>query len=198
MEKYTKQEKVITADGEILSDKNTDHYSPLKRGRGYNYKYKSSRIQVYLDNDLPACFTANETGRLFWLSKKIYSDSNLIAYRADGKITPYTFEVLCGIVGLSKPRFYSFMAKARKHKIIKEIEYSGKEFFCFSPVYFNSTHYIPLHLYIAWQDELNDCLPQHVIDWYLDWYESTKGNQKAASPKENAACGTDQTKDAVT
>jgi hypothetical protein len=186
METYTKQEKIISQDGEIVSEKKTVHYSPKKTWKGYNYKYKSARIQIYLDKDLPECFNASEIGRLFLLSKKIFSDSNLIAYRAAGELTPYTLETLCKIVGLSKPRFYSFMAKARKYKIIKTLVYCGKEYYCFSPIYFNSTHYIPLHLYLAFQDELNECLPKHIIEWYLDWQESITDKDKAVSEKDTA------------
>lgn len=164
---YIKQ-RTITNDGEIVYQENKRYYNPFKENRGYNFKYKSSNIRSYLDIPLPNEFTDSEIGKLTRLSRHIYSDSNMLARRAGGKITAYTKEDAQEIVGLSRARFSNFWRKAVKHRIIKTIVLDNQEFICFNPIYFNSTTYIPIHLYLAFQTELSRHLPEWVVERYLD------------------------------
>jgi hypothetical protein len=177
---YTTISKTVSEDGVVLRNVEGKHYNPFKAGRGYNYKYKSSNIRIYLDTEPPAEFTVNEIGRLVKLAYHIYSNSNLLAKRVGGIIIPLDKEEISEIVGLSRARFSSFMTKAKRYKMIKLIEYSGSEYYCFSPIYFNSTRYIPLHLYLAFQDELETRIPELAREQYLEWYEKVKAKEQVA------------------
>lgn len=170
MSKYLKKTS-ITENGEIIEEKVVSFYSPFKEGRGYNFKYKSINIKSYLDIALPDCFTDSEVGKIYRLSRLIYSDSNLLARRSNNEIKPLSKQDLQEIVGLHRTKFNPFWNKVIENKIMKSIQIDGNDFFCFNPLYFNSTTYLPVYLYIAFQDELTKYLPGWVVNKYLDMQE---------------------------
>jgi len=180
MDEYYKQERVITADGEAVGNpKIRKCYSPFKDGRGYNFKYKSATIKSYLGVELPKCFTDNECGKMYRLSKRIYSDSNLLAKRVGNEIHPLTKDDITLIVGVHRTNFSKLWNKMLRNKIIKPIKINGEEYFCFNPLYYNSTQYIPLYLFIAFQGELKEHLPDWAVRKYLDMQEETQQESKA-------------------
>lgn len=175
MSEYFEEKRVVTEDGELVGEKVVKKfYNPFQSGRGYNFKYKSSFIKSYLGVELPECFTDNECGKMYRLSKRIYSDSNLLAKRVNNTIAPMTKQDIMDIVGVYRTNFYPFWNKMVDNKIVKPIVINGDEYFCFNPLYYNSTHYMPLYLFIAFQDELKDHLPKWVIERYLDMQEEVE------------------------
>jgi len=175
MDKYYKSERVVTADGEAVGDaKIRKFYSPFQEGRGYNFKYKSTTIKSYLSVELPKCFTDNECGKIYRLSKKIYSDSNLLAKRVGNEIHSLDKDDITSIVGVHRTNFSKLWKKMLQNKIIKPIKIGGEEYFCFNPLYYNSTQYMPLYLFIAFQEELREHLPQWVIEKYLHMQDEAK------------------------
>lgn len=160
--------KVVTDEGEIVKEKASKIYNPFKEGVGYNFKYKSCNIKSYLSIDLPQCFTPSELGRILILSRHIYSCSNLLARRIKNNLEPYTKEDIRELLEVHRNSFNPFWNKLIKSKMIKAINIDNKEWFCFNPLYFNSTTYLPVYLYIAFQDELKEHLPEWVIEKYLD------------------------------
>lgn len=182
MDEYFKQERVITSDGEPVGEpKIRKFYSPFQDGRGYNFKYKSAAIKSYLSIELPKCFTDNECGKMYRLSKRIYSDSNLLAKRVNNDIAPMTKQDIIGIVGVHRANFAPFWNKMLRNKIIKPVMLGGAEYFCFNPLYYNSTQYMPLYLYIAFQEELKAHLPEWVIKKYLDMQEGENEKEEGKS-----------------
>jgi hypothetical protein len=180
MDEFYKQERVITADGEPVGDaKVRKFYSPFKSGKGYNFKYKSAAIKTYLGIELPKCFTDNECGKMYRLSKKIYSNSNLLAKRVNDEIRPLTKDDITTIVGVHRTNFGKLWNKMLQNKILKPIKINGEEYYCFNPLYYNSTQYMPLYLFIAFQDELKEHLPEWVVKRYLDMQEEVKQESKA-------------------
>lgn len=180
MSEYYTQKRVITEDGELVgSPKVRKFYSPFKEGKGYNFKYKSITIKSYLGIELPECFTDNECGKIYRLSKRIYSDSNLLAKRVNNEIRPLTKEDIIAIVGVHRTNFSKLWNKMLKHKILKQIKINGEDYYCFNPLYYNTTRYMPLYLFIAFQNELREHLPEWVIEKYLDMQEEVRQEDKA-------------------
>ena len=178
MDEYFKQERIITDGGEPVGDpKIRKFYNPFQDGRGYNFKYKSAAIKSYLSIELPKGFTDNECGKMYRLSKKIYSDTNLLAKRINNTIVPMTRQDIMGIVGVHRANFTPFWNKVLRNKIIKTVMLGGVEYFCFNPLYYNSTQYMPLYLYITFQEELKEHLPEWAVNKYLDMQEN-KEDQK--------------------
>ena len=177
---YYKKTTTIDGSGEILNAKVVSFYHPFQDGRGYNFKYKSINIKSYLDIPLPRNFNDSEVGKVYRLSRCIYSDSNLLARRTHHSICPLTKQDIRDVTGLSRNSFALFWNKIIKSKIVKPVELNGQEFYCFNPIYFNSTTYLPLYLYIAFQDELQNHLPDWVIEKYLGMQQDTGGKQDIA------------------
>ncbi len=185
MGRYIRRD-VIVDGGEIVGEKVIPFYHPFKEGRGYNFKYKSINIKTYLDIPLPECFKDPEVGKIYRLSRHIYSDSNLLAKRVHHSIRPMSKAEIQDIVGLHRNNFNPFWKKLIRHKVIKLIILDGQEYFCFNPLYFNSTTYLPLYLFIAFQRELKEHLPEWVIKKYLDMRENggKKDDEKESKTKE--------------
>lgn len=173
MNVHYKKTSVIDSEGEIVDDRVSKFYNPFKKGKGYKFKYKSVTIKSYLGLELPECFSDVECGKLYRLSKKIYSDSNLLAYRSNNVIAPLIKQEIQIMVGLHRTKFNPFWNKVLKNGIIKPILIDGKEYYCFNPLYYNTTNYLPLYLYIAFQKELKEHLPEWVIQKYLDMKQET-------------------------
>lgn len=168
----------ITEDGEVVGESVVELYNPFREGKGYNFKYKSSNTRSYLEISLPDVnsdskngFTDTELGKIYRLSRHIYSDSNLLAKRSNNEIKPLSKQEIQKIVGLHRTKFNPFWSKVISNKVVKEIQLDKYSFFCFNPIYFNSTTYMPLYLYIAFQEELNEHLPDWVIEKYLEMQE---------------------------
>lgn len=175
LDEYYKQEQVITGDGEPVGEpKVRKFYNPFQDGRGYNFKYKSAFVKSYLGIELPKCFSDNECGKMYRLSKKMYSDSNLLAKRAGNEIVPLTKQDIIKVIGVHRANFSPFWNKMLANKIIKPIMIGDSEYYCFNPLYYNSTHYMPVYLYIAFQDELREHIPEWVVNKYLDMQDDNK------------------------
>lgn len=171
MDTYYKRESV-SSDGELLAQRTQKFYNPMKEGYGYNFKYKSAMTKSYLSISLPECFSDAELGRIYKISRMIYSKSNLLAKRTNGGIVPLTREEIHEKIGLHRTKFVQFWKKLIENKIIKSIPISGKNFFCISPLYFNSTVYIPVDIFIAFQEELKEHLSKRVFEAYMDMHAS--------------------------
>lgn len=180
MDTYFEQSRIITGDGEPIGDpKVRKFYNPFQDGKGYNFKYKSTVIKSYLGIELPKCFTDNECGKMYRLSKRIYSDSNLLAKRSENRIVPLSKQDIIEIIGVHRANFAPFWNKMLKNNIVKSIVIGEMEYFCFNPLYYNSTQYMPLYLFIAFQDELIHHLPKWVIEKYLNMQDEINKEFKA-------------------
>lgn len=168
MDRFFKKEQIITGDGELVDSKVTSFYSPFKEGRGYNFKYKSTYSKSYTEIELPKEFTDSECGKLYRLSKKIYSYSNLLARRSHSIITPLTLEEIREIVGVHRTNFTPFWDKVIKHRIIELIDIGEDKYYCFNPMYFNTTQYMPPYVYKAFKKELKDEMPEWVHGKYAE------------------------------
>lgn len=166
----------ITQDGEIVGEETIELYNPFREGRGYNFKYKSTNTKSYLEIPLPDTFTDTEIGKIYRLSRCIYSNSNLLAKRSNNEIKPIPKSDIQDIVKLHRTKFNPFWSKVIENKVVKEIRLDKHDFYCFNPLYFNSTTYLPPYLYIAFQEELNVHLPDWVISKYLEMQDKKSNN----------------------
>lgn len=167
--------RVVNSDGEITRERRERLYNPFREGEGYNFKYKSTKIKMYLNISLPEDLSDSDIGKVYKLSRYIYSDTNMLAKRVGHNIVPLTKQDIQEISGLSsRGRFSVFWDKLISNKIIKPVIMNNEVFYCFNPIYFNSTDYLPLYLFLAFQDELSAHLPDWVIERYLDMQENNE------------------------
>ena len=167
MDKFYKKEQVITKDGELIESRLKNYYRPFQDDRGYNFKYKSTFVKSYAEIELPFAFTDNECGKLYRLSKRIYSASNLLARRTMNRIVPMTLKEINDCVGVHRVNFKKFWDKVLEYRVVKVVVIGKEEFYCFNPLYFNSTRYMPLYVYQAFKEELRN----HIPDWVAVKYK---------------------------
>jgi hypothetical protein len=181
-QKYYKRQS-ITEDGEETKYKLLHLYSPFREGVGYNFKYKSTHIKSYLGVSLPLekkeydsngkvvskteGFNDLELGRLYRVSKMMYSNSNLLARRVDLSIIPLTRDEVQKALVMHRTKFVPFWKKLFALKIMKIVPLDGRDYFCMNPLYYNTTTYMPLYLFLAFQKELQDHVPRWAIEKYL-------------------------------
>jgi hypothetical protein len=169
-QKYIKN-RSITQDGELTKDDYYLIYDPFKEGVGYNFKYRSAFVKNYLGISLPFGengFTDIELGRIYRISRLMYSDSNLLASRSNNDIVPVSRDEIQLMLKMHRTKFVPFWKKILEYQILKPIKYDSGTFFCMNPLYYNSTTYLPIEIYLAFQDELKDHLPEWVIEKYLN------------------------------
>jgi hypothetical protein len=172
-QKYYKN-RSITQDGELVRDDSYVVYSPFKEGVGYNFKYRSSFTKSYIGISIPydskgiQGFTDLELGRIYRISRLMYSDSNLLARRSNNQIVPIVREEIQSLLKMHRTKFVPFWKKVIKFKVLKDIQYDGSAYFCMNPIYFNSTVYMPLHVYLAFQEDIKGHIPEWVIEKYLE------------------------------
>jgi hypothetical protein len=178
---------IINDDGELESTKVRKLYDPFQKNKGYKLWYKSDHIRTYFNIKFPKTMTDSEIGKITRLSKEMNDTSNLLAKRVNNEAVPMTREDIQEIIGVSRNRFCSFMSKVKKEGILRRTSVDGKMFYCFNPLYYNTTNYIDLGLYITFQDELQKHLPPEVIEKYLDWQRVNKLIQKKAASNKDTA-----------
>jgi hypothetical protein len=169
-QKYVKN-RSITQDGEVTRDDYYLIYEPFKEGVGYNFKYRSAFVKNYLGISLPYGkdgFSDLELGRIYRISRLMYSDSNLLARRSNNKIVPVTRDEIQLMLGMHRTKFVPFWKKILDYHILKPIPLDGNLYFCMNPLYYNSTTYLPIHIYTAFQTDIKEHLPEWVIEKYLE------------------------------
>lgn len=161
--------------GLILDQREKSLYNPFDPERGYNYRYKSITLKTYLDNPLPDVFNDAELGKLFRLTKFIYADSNLLGKRTHSKVKALTQREIISIFGLKDRQGKSLLKKFIENQIIRKLEYQEKRKkhvqYYVNPLYFFSGTYLNLNLFLLFQDELVEHLPEWVILKFLEQAE---------------------------
>jgi hypothetical protein len=69
---------------------------------------------------------------------------------------------------MHRTKFVPFWKKILSFRILKPLQYDVGTFFCMNPLYYNSTVYLPLEIFLAFQVDLQSHLPQWAVDKYLD------------------------------
>jgi len=185
-QKYIKN-RSVTQDGELVKDDYYLIYEPFKEGVGYNFKYRSAYIKSYLGISLPYGdngFSDLELGRIYRISRLMYSDSNLLARRSDSEVVPITRDEIQLMLKMHRTKFVPFWKKVIDYRILKPIAYENATFFCMNPLYYNSTTYMPIHIYLAFQKDIQEHIPKWVIEKYLELkpkIENIKENEEKAN-----------------
>ena len=172
-QKYIKT-RSITRNGEIIEESARLLYSPFKEKVGYNLKYKSTFSKSYLEIPLPEEFSDMELGRTYRISRMAYSDSNLIARRVNNEIIPISRDEIQSALKMHRTKFVPFWKKIIDAKILKPIYLELTLYFCLNPLYYNYTTYMPLYVYLAFQKELKEHVPEWAIEKYLEMSEENK------------------------
>ena len=123
--------------GEIKYHKKTPFTSPFKRGLGYSFKYNSIKVSGYADISLPKELDDLTIGRMYRLSKHLYSVTNMLARRSNNKIKPYQITDIAKVLGMSERQASDFFRVSNQYGVIKRTKVEPRMYqYYFNPLYF--------------------------------------------------------------
>ncbi len=139
--------------------------------KGYLFWARKSFAKSYLDIDYPEDTTMKERGQLATLSKKIWSNTNMLGYRGNGGVRPYNTDQIAEIIRLKPYQARAFVRKMIKlgimARVIVETEKQKEIQYYFNPIYFFSNNRIPLNLYLIFKKQLDKYIEGWVQMEYL-------------------------------
>jgi hypothetical protein len=150
--------------GEVLSTIQTEIPDAMN-DEGYRVPTNKKGSKIFTDVSFPANVTDSEIGKMTRLSKLMIGSTNMLGYRVRGAIKPYTDSEIADIAGISGWRGKAFVEKMVKEKLIGRFDMiignQKRTQYYINPVYFFAGKRIGLDLYLMFQEELNQILP----DW---------------------------------
>jgi hypothetical protein len=134
--------------------------------KGYLLDFHQGGVRMFYDVNYPDEMTFAERGRLATLAKKIWSNTNMLAYRGNGGVKPMTVEQIGEVIQLKPYQTRAFLRKMVRLGVMAKatIEVSGQKEtqWYISPLYFFSSKYLPLNLYLLFRKQLDGVLPEWV------------------------------------
>ena len=152
--------------GELLREKKRIVDAAFDEEKGYLFRVRKGGAKSFYDVNYPDEMTFAERGRLATLAKKIWSNTNMLAYRGNGGVKPMTVEQIGEVIQLKPYQTRAFLRKMVRLGVMAKatIEVSGQKEtqWYISPLYFFSSKYLPLNLYLLFRKQLDGVLPEWV------------------------------------
>jgi hypothetical protein len=118
-------------------------------------RVKSIRNEFKL---LPRELTRAERGDLMDLRTLIGNDQ-LLVHRSNGVWKPYTIKEIANFLATSELQAKRLIKKAKKYKVIAEINIEGTTYYLYNPYYERVVRRISFVVYLAFQNsQLRDCI----------------------------------------
>ena len=158
--------------GEVCSVKKHFMESAFDEEKGYLFWARKSFTKSFHSVDYPKEMNDLDLGRMARLAKKIWSNTNMLGYRGNGGIKPYTVEKIGEVINLKPRQAKTFVDKMISLGVIAKVNVDTgghKEVhFYVNPIYFFSSNRIPLNLYLIFRKELDKVLPSWVKAKYAE------------------------------
>ena len=158
--------------GEIFHEKDMITGTYFDEEKGYLFWNRKAYAKMFSCVDFPPNVTDAEIGKLTKLAKKIYSNTNMLAYRGNGGVTAHNIETISNVLSITDRQCSIFINKMIRLGIMGKAKYEVEGKICFqyylNPIYFFSSNRIPLNLYLIFKDQLDAILPKWVKDKYAD------------------------------
>ena len=156
----------ITDDnGVIVSTKKVYFKDMFDEEKGYLFWTQTSFVKTFQDVELPKDITKPDIANLFLLSKKIYSNTNMVGYRSNGGIRPMTVEQMARVIRDTDRHTSLFLNRMIKGRIIAKVNVIiGEDVttqYYFNPIYFFSSNRLSRNLYLLFQKDLDPFVPEY-------------------------------------
>jgi hypothetical protein len=161
---------------------NGDYFKDVFNDKGYRWPFRKSGARLFSQVKFPEEMTFSEIGRMTVLSKEMVGNTNMLGYRQNRTILPYTADELYEIIQLSRSHGSEFLSKMiRLHILHRGFDTLGTIQYYVNPAYFMAVgQRLSLDLYLKFQEDLQPLLPDWVIDGFLDQASEkqvARGNQ---------------------
>lgn len=156
--------------GEVLRKRQNFYPTAFDEEKGYLFWARKNACRSFHDIDFPKELSDVEIGRLAKLSKRIWSNTNMLGYRGNGGIQPYNVAGIAQVIGCQERQARRFIDKMMDLGLIAKVktEVAGmtQTQYYLNPLYFSSSNRIPLNLYLIFKPHLDEYLPTWVIRRY--------------------------------
>lgn len=157
--------QIVEETGELVKEQRRLFTSQFDEEKGYLFWNTKNHSKIYNDIEFPKCFTYADQGRLQKLSRHIYSNTNMLGYRGNGGVKPYSKYQIGELIDLKKSALAEFMKKCIDNEIIKEVKIESNNYveiqYYMNPIYYFSNKRIPLSLYLIFRNTLDN----HLREW---------------------------------
>lgn len=158
--------QIIEETGELVKEQKRLFTSQFDEEKGYLFWNRKNHSKIYNDIEFPECFSYADQGRLQKLSRHIYSNTNMLGYRGNGGVKPYSKYKIGELIDLKRSALSEFMKKCISYEIIKEVKIETNNIieiqYYINPVYYFSGKRIPLSLYLIFRNSLDKYLKEWV------------------------------------
>jgi len=169
----------IDEDGVILNIKDFK-YTIFDNEKGYLFKNRSYYFKGFkVDNRLSDKVSDfADIGRLHVLAENTYADTNMIAYYKNKKYYPAGIKEISEMIRLCERNTKDFVKRMINLGIMaKAIVNSNKQIdvqYYLNPLYFLSSKYLSPGLYMLFKKQLDEHLPQWVINKFNEYINTIK------------------------
>lgn len=170
-----KRTMIIGSQGEVHAIQEKNFAPVFDEEKGYLFWARKSFSKSFHDVDFPEEMNDLEIGRMARLAKRIWSNTNMLGYRGNGGVRPYSIEMIADILKMKQRQAYRFIEKMVKLGVMARVKVDtggNKETHLYvNPIYFSSTNRIPLNLYLIFRRQLDEVFP----DWVKEKYRRQNG-----------------------
>ena len=169
----------IDEDGVILNIKDFK-YTIFDNEKGYLFKNRSYYFKGFkVDNRLSDKVSDfADIGRLHVLAENTYADTNMIAYYKNKKYYPAGIKEISEMIRLCERNTKDFVKRMIDLGIMaKAIVNSNEQIdvqYYLNPLYFLSSKYLSPGLYMLFKKQLDEHLPQWVINKFNEYINTIK------------------------
>lgn len=165
MAQLSREVKITDEQGNTVSEKKTTFPDRFDEEKGYLFWHQTSFVKTFQDVPLPEKITKADIANLFLLSKKIYSNTNMIGHRSNGGIKPLSIEQMAEVIRDTPRHTVTFLNRMIRERVIAKVDvHLGKDVitqYYFNPIYFFSNNRLSLNLYLLFQQDLDPFLTQY-------------------------------------
>jgi len=160
-----KTTNIIDDNGVIVNTKKVYFKDMFDEEKGYLFWAQTSFVKTFQDVELPKDITKPDIANLFLLSKKIYSNTNMIGYRGHGSIRPMTIAQMASVIRDTDKHTSLFLGRMIRSRIIAKVNVIiGEDVttqYYFNPIYFFSSNRLSRNLYLLFQKDLDPFIPEY-------------------------------------
>ena len=134
--------------------------------QGYLFFSQKNGARTFDGIDLPEYLSDSEIAKVYRLSRKIYKNSNMLAYRTGNNIRAMEIKHIAKAINMSERCCTIFINKMIRKRIlakaIVEIGNVRQIQFYMNPIYFFNGKWLSLNLYLLFKSDLDFLLPEWV------------------------------------
>lgn len=150
--------------GEVVSRRVLE-FNVFNEEQGYLFWNRKHFAKTFQDVQFPREMSDADVGRMTRLTKRVWANTNMLAYRSARGVRPMGPDEMGAYLGLRRSQVYAFLRKSIRLGVMARVEVTTEgrmeSQYYISPVYFFSSNRIPLNLYLIFRRQLDAVLP----DW---------------------------------